>query len=170
MAAKRKVVSLIMAAWVACQAGDCLAQSDVSVKIRVASALLRFVEFPDSREKSAPLRFCVLSARPLPRTAVEVIQKGGSIAVVEVRPEAPVPQCDVLYVDASATAWRSILEQPQSSWLTISDTAGFLVAGGAVELIQVDDAVRFDVNLAELRRQRIRMSAQALKLARKVQE
>ena len=59
---------------------------------------------------------------------------------------------------------------PAAHALTIGDVAGFLVAGGMIELVIENDAMRFDVNLEAVRQRRIRLPGQVLKLARRVQE
>lgn len=49
--------------------------------------------------------------------------------------------------------------------LTVSDTPGFLDAGGIIELKMIDRRVRFEVNLAAAARARITLSSQLLRLA-----
>jgi hypothetical protein len=141
---------------------------DMAVKAKVAVAIVRFVEFPEPRAVGHPLRFCVASKAPLSRAFMEAIQQTGRAIEVDPDIAAVTDGCDVLYVDASVPDWRRLLAASRTGLLTIGDVPGFLAAGGAVELILTNDAVRFDVNQQELRRARVRIPAQVLRLARAV--
>jgi hypothetical protein len=54
--------------------------------------------------------------------------------------------------------------------LTLGAVDGFLARGGMVELVVVDDALRFDVDLHALRDSGLVLSSHALKLARRVRD
>ena len=82
----------------------------------------------------------------------------------------PAQDCDVLFVSDGVPDWRAQVQDAGGHALTIGDVAGFLVAGGMIELVIENDAMRFDVNLEAVRQRRIRLPGQVLKLARRVQE
>jgi len=52
--------------------------------------------------------------------------------------------------------------------LTVSDIDGFVEAGGNISLVTVDDRIRFDINRTTVASQQLRLSAQLLKLARRL--
>ncbi len=82
------------------------------------------------------------------------------------------PSCDLLFVDSSASraAAEPLLAPGERPMLTLGATDGFLSQGGMVELVNVNDALRFDVNLRALRGAHLGLSGQVLKLARQVRE
>lgn len=53
--------------------------------------------------------------------------------------------------------------------LTVSDARNFLGAGGMIELALEGKKIRFDINLREVKTSGLRISAQLLQLARKVE-
>lgn len=145
-------------------------RDDLMVKAKVAMAIVRFVEFPQSRGEGSPLRFCAARGEGLPRPVVELVRQGGLVNFVELKTEDSPAGCDVLYIGSSLPNWRRLLAASHAGLLTIGDVPGFLAAGGAIELVLTNDAVKFDVNQRELRRLGLRVPAQVLRLARTVQE
>jgi len=49
--------------------------------------------------------------------------------------------------------------------LSVSDIADFTRAGGMIDLVEVEQRIRFNINLSAARRARLRLSSQLLKLA-----
>lgn len=145
------------------------APGDAGIKARVALAIARFAQMPDQRG-STPLQLCVAVHGTPPKALLELSGEKVGAHGVEVRIGPTLGKCDVLYLHESVVEWRQMLDEAPSAALTVGDMAGFLAAGGMVELVIDSDAVRFDVNLAALKRQRIRLPAQVLKLARRVRE
>lgn len=139
---------------------------DTGVKLRVATAIARFVEMPAPRDGA--MKWCV-ATRGQPSAAVLALQgqKVGS-REVQLQLAGPFQDCEVLYVDASVEDWRPLLAACGAPVLTVSDIPGFIAAGGMVELVLESDAVRFDVNLGALRAQSIRLPSRVLSLARLV--
>lgn len=54
----------------------------------------------------------------------------------------------------------------QQDILTVSDMEGFCEAGGMIGLVRIQNRIGFEVNLAAVRRARLSVSSQLLKLAR----
>lgn len=52
------------------------------------------------------------------------------------------------------------------SVLTVSDIANFTEAGGMIGLIEIEQRIRFDINMVATDRARLKLSSQLLKLAR----
>ena len=143
---------------------------DMVVKARVVLAVARFAELPGESRNSSPMRLCLLWKGAVPGTFLDLAQQKVGARQMEVIASPPYVACDVIYIHESAPDWRRVLAEPRPPALTLGDAPGFLAGGGMIELIIENDAVRFDVNLPALRRQGIRLSAQVLKLARRVQE
>lgn len=144
--------------------------SDAGVKARVALAVARFAELPGGENSAGPLRLCLVWNEAIPQPFRDLTRYKIGARQLEVITDAPFLDCDVIYVHESVADWRRVLAVPRSAALTVGDCVGFLAAGGMIELVIENDAVRFDVNLKALRQQGIRLSPQVLKLARRVQE
>lgn len=165
---------------------DALAQApanEAEAKVRFVLTLARFVQWPapvqptppDAAPGAGALRLCVVHDSPLLAAAFGS-QRG---ALVTGRPVSvvlhPAPRgepCDLLFVDASAAraAADALAGQSGRAVLTLGAVDGFLSQGGMVELVNVDDALRFDVNLKALRAAQLGLNAHVLKLARQVRE
>lgn len=150
--------------------------SEAEAKARFAVTLARFVQWPAGAfaTESAPLRLCVLQDSPAVAAAFTgqrgVLVAGRPLSVQLVAPGAPAA-CELLFVDGSAA--RDYASNPPGGelpMLTIGALDGFLSRGGMVELVNVNDALRFDVNLKALRSAHLGLSGQVLKLARQVRE
>jgi hypothetical protein len=142
---------------------------DAAIKARVALAVARFAEMPAEREPG-PLRLCVAVHGKAPGALLDLGHEKIGTREVEVRVGPPFAACDVLYMHSTFVDWRRLLIEKRAPALTVGDIPGFLAAGGMIELLIDNDSVRFDVNLAALREQRIRLPAQVLKLARQVRD
>jgi YfiR/HmsC-like len=170
-----RALALLLAAGLA--GGPVAAQApsnEAEAMARFTLTLARFVQWPaETAVAGAPMRLCVLHNSPAVEAAF-ASRKGTPVTgrALEVLSGAAVKgaACDLLFIDASAgTAGLEALAVA-APVLTIGSGDGFLSRGGMVELVNVNDALRFDVNLKPLRSARLGMSAQALKLARHVRE
>jgi hypothetical protein len=144
--------------------------TDIEFKARLSLAVARFVEFPD-RLESAPIHIC-LAHRDAAIVEAFLKASGQPIngKIPDIVASSPSVVCNILYVDQSAENWRSLIAEQRNAVLTISDKPGFLASGGMIELVFENDSLRFDVNLVAVRQKHIRLPAQVLKLARRVQE
>lgn len=159
-----------------CLATAALAQPrlDVDVKARIAIGLVRFIQWPDATSAEPVLRLCVWQRAPGVVEAFrihEVRPLNGRRLVVEERAPGTFSGCRVVFAHASAAVPPSALaDAARAGVLTVGDTDGFAGTGGMVELVSVNDAIRFDVNLGTLKGAGLVMSSQALRLARTVTE
>lgn len=149
---------------------------EAAAKARFTVTLARFVQWPaPPAGAEAVLRVCVLQRSPALAGAFathEGAAVGSRRLVLVTEPGADAAACDVLFVDASAAAAGGPLltQVAQRPILTIGAVDGFLGRGGMIELVNVDDALRFDVDMGVVRRAGLNVSSQALKLARRVRE
>lgn len=150
--------------------------NEAEAKARFTLTLARFVQWPAAAFPSdgAPLRLCVLHNSPAVAAAFGS-QQGAVVAghPLNVNTGAIArPSCDLLFVDSSASraAAEPLLAPGERPMLTLGATDGFLSQGGMVELVNVDDTLRFDVSLRALRSAHLGLSGQVLKLARQVRE
>jgi hypothetical protein len=122
------------------------------------------------------LNVCVPPDTDLARSPLAALQgqtsQGVSIAVLARTKALENGRCHVLWIPrGEESAIPELLRlSARSKALTVGDIPGFLDAGGVIELVKVDDRIRFDVNLAAARRAGLRFSSHLLKLARNVRE
>lgn len=154
------------------------ALGDAAAKAKFTVMLSRFVQWPPGvwPAESAPLRVCVIHNSPtvaqaFARHAGETAG-GRTVDIVTNPAGAGGATCNVVFVDASAGrhAGDAIVRGSSAPTLVVGTVDGFALQGGMVELVNVNDALRFDVNVAALRNARLGLSSQVLKLARQLFE
>jgi hypothetical protein len=81
-------------------------------------------------------------------------------------------QCDVLFICASEAEFFKRVLQPLEIYhvLTISDTKGFLEAGGTINFVMEGKKVRFEINMASAKRSKLEVRSKLLRLAKRVVE
>lgn len=150
--------------------------NEAEAKARFTLTLARFVQWPAAAFPSdgASLRLCVLHNSPAVAAAFGS-QQGTVVAghpLIVNTGAITGSSCDLLFVDSSAAraAAQPLLVPGDRPLLTLGATDGFLSQGGMVELVNVNDTLRFDVSLRALRIGHLGLSGQVLKLARQVRE
>ncbi len=147
---------------------------DAMAKAKFATTLARFVTWP-AAPSSGAMRLCVLHQSPAIAAAFAAYEGGtvlGRKLEVVSNPTPSSTGCDMLFVDSSLqrAAPRGADAAGEPSTLTVGAVDGFISRGGMVEIVNVNDTLRFDVNLPALRRAGLSLNSQALKLARQVRE
>lgn len=164
--------ALLAAAWARADTAH-----EAGLKAKLTYNLARFAQWPASTFASPtdPLVICVAHGSAAVAAAFAELEgqlvAGRRIDVV-LRPDGAIRPCQVLFVqdsgDRAGSPWPAYAAG--SPALTIGDSEGFVSRGGMVELVNVNDTLRFDVNLRALRGAQIGLSSQVLKLARQVRE
>lgn len=151
--------------------------NDARVKARLALTLSRFTQWPTAafNAPTDPLLLCLVHRNESMAEAFAELagQTAGSRTVkVSSNPDKLPGACHVLFIHESAerVGPSLLLAVASSSVLTIGDSEGFAARGGMVELVNVNDTMRLDVNLKSLRASQLALSSQVLKLARQVRE
>lgn len=151
--------------------------SDAAAKARFVVTFVRFVQWPASPIgiEAPPLRLCLLQHSPVLANAF-IAQDGANVGgrrlVVVLQSPPGLAGCDALFVDDSGVhgAAGLLAQATQRPLLTLGAVDGFLAQGGMVELVNVDDRLRFDVDLRAVRGAGLGLSSHVLKLARRVRE
>ena len=142
------------------------------VKARLVLNLLRFTQWPAEAGNARLLGVAVRSE--LQRAAFAELEGqtvgGGPLRVV-LNPATLPAGCRALYVEADAERSAAALLAAATALpvLTVGDGDGF-IGRGMVGLVNVNDAIRFEVNLARLRANQLSLPSQVLRLAQTVQE
>ena len=145
--------------------------SESQVKAAFLYNFARFTEWPPAR--SGAFDICILGSDPF--GAALAPYEGRIVAGREVRLRRRIgvdeaASCSILYVASSEARrlvpiLRAVAGMPV---LTVSDIDGFADAGGMIELLAVDDRIRFDVNLDSAGLTHLRFNANMLQAARRV--
>ena len=147
---------------------------DADAKARFTITVARFVQWPPTAldGDAVPLKICLLHNSPALGAAFAVLdgQRVAGRPVNVVSNPRDRRDCGLLFIDTSAAhgsaeAIAAVADLPS---LTLGAVDGFLSQGGMIELANVNDMLRFDVNLKALRAARLDMSSKALRLARQV--
>lgn len=133
----------------------------------------RYAEWPAEAASAQRVVVCVLAreADSFPASLIDERSSGGRTLslrrVVQIEELKP---CHIAY--ASEREAKRLLDWVQAlpdrrGLLTIAQSEGFASAGGAVELVFNGERFQFDVNLAALQAQDVRLPPNVLKLARR---
>lgn len=144
---------------------------EVQIKSAYVFNFVKFVEWPSNAVRpDEKLRLCVAGNDQLfaSLSALEG-RKVGAYELHVVRADASESwrSCHVLYIDNQVQrrlvpGIKSLGDAPV---LTISDIPGFAERGGGIGLLQRNDKMLFEVNLASTRKAGLRLSSQMLNLA-----
>ncbi len=148
---------------------------EYSVKAAFVYNFARFTEWPEAafRDAAAPLRLCVLGQDPFDG-ALDTIA-GKSIGSRELMISYPIwaseaRDCHILFISESVRSRlpEIVTHLGGSPVLTIGDTPEVARSGGIIGLENVENRIRFRVNLDAAQRSGLRLSARILNLATSV--
>ncbi len=148
------------------------------VKAAFVFNFVKFVEWPAGAfaDERTPIQIGVAGKGAI-LEALEAAVKGkevGGRELVVRRVETPeeASQVNVLFlgadVDAGLTTW--LAAAAKTNVLTIGESEVFQKSDGMIAFVWQGDRLRFEINVAEAERARLRVSAQLLKLASKVRK
>ena len=171
--------ALLLCAFAACVAAA-RAQAlggDAAAKAKLVATMARFVQWPVAAfdSETAPLNLCVFAGSPTVQRAFQ--QHNDSLIGAHplhtvVNPGGATKTCQVVFVDDSSNVplerlLRHLAAEPS---FTVGTRDGFVSDGGMVEIVHVDNALRFDVNLIAVREAGLGVNPGVLKLARQVKQ
>lgn len=134
----------------------------------------RYATWPEATLPAGePIDICVLGRDPFGNHLSGLESRQAQGHAVRVRYPASADEaraCEVVFVAASEQRRLNVTlrELADAPVLTVSDIEGFVEAGGGIGFVTEDDRIRFDINRAVLKRDGLRLSAQLLKLARRL--
>jgi len=153
------------------------AGGDAAAKAKLVATLARFVQWPPAtfESETSPLRLCVFASSPAVERAFQSPQAafvGAHPVQTLINPNVVAKSCHVLFVDDSGALrvdrlLKGLAGEPA---FTVGTPDGFVSDGGMVEIVQVDNALRFDFNLVALRDAGLGVNPGVLKLARQVRQ
>jgi hypothetical protein len=173
------ICARLLVAVVCCVAVIGTAQAETRREYLIKAAFLynfaTFVEWPTDAFTGAddPIVFCIDGDAAFEAANDALTDKSVNdrkIRVVKMKNITQPPLCHILFLSAQNSS--PILNRDRAitahSTLIVSDRPEIAEIGGIVNLVIVDNKIRFDVNLPAARRARLQISARLLKLARSV--
>lgn len=148
-----------------------MAVDEVTVKTAYLYNFAKYVQWPD--EPRAILRLCVMGEDNLGNSLDGLIGKPVRHMQINVRRAVSVhdlPQCDLLFVPAANAQALEQVQQIVKHYpiLVVTESTDSLPKGAVVALIQSDNRILFEVDLASARLLGLQVSGKMLQLARKV--
>jgi hypothetical protein len=128
---------------------------------------------PDAGTDGSKFTIAIIGKAP-PAAFISMLRgqmvRGAGITVRLVENVRQAKDCQLLYVSSSErhSVPGIVRDIGQSPILTVSDMAGFCEAGGMIGLVPVQNKLGFEVNVTAVRKARLNVSSQLLKLARNI--
>lgn len=148
----------------ALMAGDYAVQADYLYKFT------RYVKWPGG----GSLQICVVGANPFGKLLNQAVAnkriKGRKLVARHLPGDTGVNACNILFISAELgnTKVSAIIKGAGPGVLTVSDRAGFIRQGGMVSFYREGKHIRFVISNTAAKKAGLQLSAQLLKLARKV--
>lgn len=157
--------------------GNVAVATPVAKEYEVKAAFLynftKYVEWP--KESFAgpddPIVIGILGGNPFGEELENIVKgrtvNGRPVVVVNVRTVAELKRVSVLFVPAGQEVLLNgaLKNFDDATVLTVGETERFAALGGAIVFKNVDDKVRFSINIAAAERARLKISSQLQKLA-----
>lgn len=145
-----------------------VAQREYLIKAAFIYDLLNATQWP--KAKRGPLVLCVLGRDPFGAAWQSIAGRpvgSRKLDVTPLRPQSTFGGCDALFVGISERARWPIIHATLAARpvLTISEMTGFARDGGMVTLMNVENRLRFDVNLKAMHDAGLTISTDALEQA-----
>ena len=145
---------------------------EYTVKAAFVYNFARFTEWPDAafQDAASPLRLCVLGQDPFDGALNTIAGKSvGSRQLLVSYPiwASEVRDCHILFISEAAGNRLSeiVTHLEDSPVLTIGDSPDIARSGGIIGLENVENRIRFQVNLDAAHRSGLRLSSRILDLA-----
>lgn len=139
-----------------------------------ANYLVRFFDFIRwERPLSTPNSIGVIGSKKVAQELRRLIEakdsKSRSIRVVDLHPQQELEGIDLIYVGLGQRGhWDKILSESKAkSIVTVSDELGFLKSGGLIEFTNVENRLRFYLNLEQSNDYGVSLSSKLIQLALK---
>lgn len=134
----------------------------------------KFVRWQSPPAGSDSFDICVLGKNPFGSTLASTVAgeklDGRDIRVRNISNPPEAAHCRILFVSSSEESHLKpiLVLARQASLLTVSDMHGFAERGGMIELVNLEDRIRFQVNANAVNEAGLTVSSELLKVAVKV--
>ena len=146
---------------------------EYQVKAAFIYNFANFVEWPAEAfpDKNSPIIVGILGENPvteiLNSVALEPIN-GRKVLPIAFGSYEEMESCHILFIDKSEQDnMRKIFARLKDmSILTVGDTEGFVQRGGIINFVEIDNQIRFEINVDAARKARLKISSKLLNLSR----
>jgi len=153
---------------------------EISREYRIKAAYLynlsKFITWPNEAtiSQETPITLCVYGYNPFDKYLDKLRErpvKGRTISVRHIAENQPMDDCQLLFISQHNAAGPKMLAAPAPfpPILTVSDDPDFLMRGGMVALITVNNNVQLDINLTRAKQAGFTFSASLLEVAHRIQ-
>ena len=148
--------------------------SEYEVKAAFLYNFAKFVKWPDEELQGSTFVIAVLGQDPfgeaLDKTIAGKTILDKKVEIRRLEAVSAANQAQILFVSSSEKArLAEILKALEGeSVLTVGESDGFTERGGMIAFKLRSDVVRFDINLDQVERARLKMSSQLIRLAQQV--
>jgi hypothetical protein len=172
----RSIAVLLLLVFVLCTAPAAYGASSDESQLKAVFVLnfARLTEWPsDVVTEGGKFTIAIIGKAP-PATFINMLKgqavHGANITVRRVENVRQAKDCQLLYVSDSErhSVPGIVRDAGQSPVLTVSDMTGFCEAGGMIGLVPVQNRLGFEVNVTAIRKARLTVSSQLLKLAKNI--
>lgn len=150
--------------------GDESSTAEYQLKAAFLYNFAKFVQWPAESNGGSldPFALCVSGEEPF-----RIIQhylagkriRGQLIAVRAVGGTAALSDCHLLFVSAASVQLQQALPGVRGAVLTVGEADDFMTSGGMINLVRVDNRLRFEISRSAGERAGLKFSSQLLKLA-----
>ncbi len=150
---------------------DKVVPSEYQVKAAFIFKFATYVQWPTPAPAAKPFVIGILGDDPFGSDFEEIVRgqmvQTRPVVIARFRTIEEVTSCDILFISASERDdLRWILAQlREAPVLTIGDLDQFAERGGMIHLTSEGNRIRFNVNVAALKRARLKAASQLLRLA-----
>ncbi len=145
---------------------------EYAVKAAYLYNFAKFVEWPSGAFASAdaPLSICIAGDNPF-GGALDALSgkmvESRPVAVRHIPAATGLEKCHIVYIGRSEQGrFKAVLTKlARLPILTVGDIADFAQEGGMIGLVEAEQRIRFNINLAAARQANLKLSSQLLKLA-----
>jgi len=140
------------------------------VKAAFVYNFAKFVEWPSGKINES-INLCILGESPLGFSALKAIDgrtaQDKQLVTKLLNKSTDLKGCHIVFVAASERNKMAQLLKiaHQQHVLTVSDMGGFAQAGGAIELVEADEKMRFEINLLAAKEAGLVISSRLLSLS-----
>jgi hypothetical protein len=168
--------SLVMAALLVTANATSQTVDEYHVKAAFVFNFAKFIQWPTEAFKtpSNPLVICVVGQDQMANSLRETVNgnaiDGRPVIIRQIAIGQGPCDCHILFVGTSAMKGLCSHAKESTGVLTVGETPGFAVDGGAINLRLEDGRIRFEINVAAAERQQLHISSKLLSLAQVVKK
>lgn len=142
-----------------------------NLKVAYIYNFIKYIEWTEAEVEEEVFHVCAHEKSEL-KTKLVLLEKksirGKSIEIISISKAEELTKCEMLVLPQLEHKQLKMFTESASSFntLTVSDTPGYAHWGVMINLIVVNDKIRFEVNLNEVESAGFTMSSNLLKLAK----